>query len=60
MASAHLVLDERAARRWSGEAAPAAARWQRTFEASLGAIVPRDAFRPPPRLRGRTLVLHRR
>lgn len=58
--TAHLLVQTQAAARWSSPAAPAAARWQRTFTASLGLAVPRAAFRPPPRVDSRVLVLRRR
>jgi 23S rRNA (adenine-N6)-dimethyltransferase len=57
---AHLVLQEAAARRWAGPDAPAAARWHRAFTPSLGQQVPRTAFRPPPTVGARVLVLRRR
>jgi 23S rRNA (adenine-N6)-dimethyltransferase len=56
---AHLVLQEPAARRWAGPDAPAAARWQRAFTPSLGPHLPRTAFRPPPSVGARVLVLRR-
>jgi hypothetical protein len=46
--SADLVLPQHACRRWSGPDAPGAGRWQRRFSASVGPVVPRAAFRPPP------------
>ncbi len=58
--SAHLVLQEQAARRWASPAAPAAARWQRLFVPSLGRRVPPLAFTPPPHVPSRVLVLRRR
>lgn len=58
--SAHLVLQEQAARRWAGPSAPAARRWQSGFEPALGPRIPRTAFRPPPRVSTRVLVLRRR
>ena len=58
--SAHLVVQAQAATRWSSPAAPAAARWQRTFAVSVGVTVPRHAFRPAPMVDSRVLVLRRR
>ena len=58
--TAHVVLQQQAARRWSGSDAPAVARWGRTFTATLGPGVPRNAFRPPPQVDARVLVLRRR
>jgi 23S rRNA (adenine-N6)-dimethyltransferase len=57
--AAHMVLQEQAAVRWAGPAAPAAARWSATFVPSLGAKVPRRAFTPPPRVNARVLVIQR-
>jgi 23S rRNA (adenine-N6)-dimethyltransferase len=60
LVSAHLVVQAQAAARWSSASAPAATRWQRTYAASLGPVVPRRAFTPPPRVPNRVLVLRRR
>lgn len=60
LVSAHLVLQEQAARRWAGPSAPAVARWGRVFSATLGPRVPRRAFTPPPRIDARVLILQRR
>jgi 23S rRNA (adenine-N6)-dimethyltransferase len=57
---AHLVLQDAAARRWVGPGAPAAARWQHAFAASLGPVVPRRAFTPAPAVASRVLELRRR
>ncbi|HEY1737473.1 MAG TPA: rRNA adenine N-6-methyltransferase family protein [Acidimicrobiia bacterium] len=59
LASAHIVLQEQAARRWCSPTAPGAQRWQHTFEAALGRPVPRAAFRPAPAVPCRVLVLQR-
>jgi len=58
--TAHLVLLEGAARRWSSGRAPGATRWSQTHLASLGPALPRRAFTPPPRVAARVLVLRRR
>jgi 23S rRNA (adenine-N6)-dimethyltransferase len=58
--TAHLVLQEPAARRWAGPDAPAARRWRREIDASLGPRIPRHAFRPPPPVSSRVLILRRR
>ena len=55
--SAHLVLQQQAARRWSGPEAPGRARWSRSFTTGLGPVVPRTAFRPPPEVKARILVV---
>lgn len=60
LVGAHLVVQDQAAARWASPSAPAAGRWQRTFSASVGPVVPRRAFSPPPRVDSRVLVLHRR
>jgi 23S rRNA (adenine-N6)-dimethyltransferase len=58
--SAHLVVQEQAARRWASGSAPGAARWSRTHEVALGPRVPRRAFSPPPHVDARLLVVRRR
>lgn len=58
--TAHLVVQEAAARRWVGADAPGWRRWVATYEASLGEFVPRGAFMPPPRVAARLLVIVRR
>lgn len=60
LTAAHLIVQTQAAIRWASPEAPAAARWQRTFEATLGPLVPRRSFTPPPRVDSRILVLRRR
>jgi 23S rRNA (adenine-N6)-dimethyltransferase len=60
LVSARLVVQEQAARRWAGSAAPGVRRWVRTHHASLGPRVPRSAFDPPPRVHARVLVIERR
>lgn len=60
MRGAHLVVPWHAARRWSDAGAPGERRWSRTFSASLGAVVPRRAFVPPPPRDARLLVIRRR
>jgi 23S rRNA (adenine-N6)-dimethyltransferase len=59
LVSAHIVLQQQAARRWCSPTAPGARRWQHTFEVALGRPVPRAAFRPPPPVPCRVLVLRR-
>lgn len=60
MVSAHLILQEQAARRWVGPGAPGAARWMPRYETALGRRIPRRAFTPPPRVDSRVLVIRRR
>jgi 23S rRNA (adenine-N6)-dimethyltransferase len=59
LVSARLIVQDQAARRWSSQAAPAAARWQAAFVVEADGRVPRHAFVPPPRVDGRTLVISR-
>lgn len=60
MVTGHLVLQQAAVRRWSRPDAPGAGRWRWTFEAAPGRTIPRRAFRPPPTVDCRVLVLRRR
>lgn len=60
LTSAHLIVQSQAAARWASPSAPAASRWCRTFQASVGPVVPRRAFNPPPRVDSRVLVIRRR
>lgn len=59
LVSARLVLQEQAARRWAGPAAPGVQRWGRRYETALGPPVPRSAFVPPPRVPSRVLEVVR-
>jgi 23S rRNA (adenine-N6)-dimethyltransferase len=58
--TAHLVLQDQAARRWAGPTAPAAGRSVATFRLDVGRRLPRGAFRPPPAVPTRILVVRRR
>ncbi|CAA9256866.1 MAG: hypothetical protein AVDCRST_MAG20-2466 [uncultured Acidimicrobiales bacterium] len=60
LTSAHLIVQAQAAARWASPSAPAASRWSRTFQTSVGPVVPRRAFNPPPRVDSRVLVIERR
>lgn len=60
LVGAHLVLQAAAVRRWTGSGAPGAGRWRRAFDAEPGRPIPRRAFRPPPTVDCRVLVLRRR
>jgi 23S rRNA (adenine-N6)-dimethyltransferase len=60
LVTAHLVVPAHAATRWVGPTAPARQRWSRDFDVVLGARVPRQAFRPPPPVDARVLVIRRR
>lgn len=57
LVSAHVVVQEQAARRWAGPAAPAVTRWHTMFDVSLGPRIPRRAFAPCPRVDARVLVV---
>jgi 23S rRNA (adenine-N6)-dimethyltransferase len=46
--SARLLLDRRAALRWTSPDAPGRAQWGRRFDVAIGPVVPRSAFRPRP------------
>jgi 23S rRNA (adenine-N6)-dimethyltransferase len=59
LVSAHLVLQEQAAQRWASTTAPGYRRWARAFDVSVGARIPRRAFRPRPRVDVRVLVIRR-
>jgi 23S rRNA (adenine-N6)-dimethyltransferase len=60
LVSAHLVLQEQAARRWASTQAPGWNRWSRDHVAELGPAVPRAAFRPSPPVPARVLIVRRR
>ncbi|MBW3667805.1 MAG: methyltransferase domain-containing protein [Actinobacteria bacterium] len=57
--SAHLILQEQAAKRWAGPTAPGIGRWCRTHDVSTGRRIPRSAFDPAPPVDGRVLVVRR-
>lgn len=60
LVTAHVMVQEQMARRWSTPDAPAWARWSKVFAVSVGAPVPRAAFSPPPRVGVRVLEVRRR
>jgi 23S rRNA (adenine-N6)-dimethyltransferase len=60
MASATVVLEERAVRRWTGPAAPAGQRWAPVFEVVAGPPVQRRCFTPRPAVDARLLLIRRR
>lgn len=60
LVTAHVVLQQQVAKRWASARAPGWHRWTRLFEASLGPVIPRYAFRPPPRVNARVLHIRRR
>lgn len=59
LSTAHMVLQDAAARRWTRHDAPGAGRWQREFRVELGRAIPSHAFQPPPNVRSRVLVVRR-
>jgi 23S rRNA (adenine-N6)-dimethyltransferase len=59
LVSAHIVVKEQQARRWSAIDAPGAQRWQREFALDVGPRLPRDAFRPAPPCHARVLSIQR-
>lgn len=58
--SAHLVLQQQAARRWVTGAAPGSGRWAHEFQLAVGRTVPRSAFTPPPAVPSAVLQIRRR
>lgn len=60
LVAADLVLQRAVVRRWSDGSAPGAERWWREFRVQQGLLLPRTAFRPPPRVDSGVLVLRRR
>ncbi|MEX2255184.1 MAG: rRNA adenine N(6)-methyltransferase family protein [Acidimicrobiia bacterium] len=46
LSTADLVVPRHVAERWGSTRAPGVARWNATFEVTIGARVPRTAFRP--------------
>lgn len=60
MASASVVLEERAVRRWTGPGAPALQRWASEFEVVAGPSLPRRCFAPRPAVDVRLLLIRRR
>ena len=58
--AADLVLQRAVVRKYADGSAPGTARWDRTFTARPGLVLPRRAFRPPPQVDSTVLVLRRR
>jgi 23S rRNA (adenine-N6)-dimethyltransferase len=57
--TAHLVLQDQAARRWTGPPAARSRGRGATFDVGLGRRLPRSAFRPPPKVPCRVLAVRR-
>ena len=60
LVSADLVLQRQVVNRWTNHRAPAAARWSRYYDLSIGIRLPRKAFTPPPHVDSAVLVLRKR
>ena len=60
LVSADLVLQRQLVNRWANHDAPAAARWSRHYDLSIGIRLPRKAFTPPPHVDSAVLVLRKR
>lgn len=60
LATAHLVLPDWAVQRWTAPKAPASQRWSQTFDVRPGRLIPRHAFRPPPKGSSQVLIIQRR
>jgi 23S rRNA (adenine-N6)-dimethyltransferase len=58
--SADLVLQRAVVRRFADRRVPGANRWGQDFSLTAGVAIPRSAFRPPPRVDSRVLVIRRR
>jgi 23S rRNA (adenine-N6)-dimethyltransferase len=60
LVSADLVLQRQVVNRWVKHEAPAAARWGRYYDLSIGIRLPRKAFTPPPHVDSAVLQLRKR
>lgn len=58
--SADLVLQRAVVRRYSERGAPGERRWRRDYDVRRGLVLPRRAFRPPPRVDAAVLIIRRR
>ena len=59
LVTADLILPDHVARRWAGRQAPAASRWQGSFDPSLQFRLSPHAFRPPAPMATRVLRIER-
>jgi 23S rRNA (adenine-N6)-dimethyltransferase len=59
LVAADLVLQRAVVRRCADGSAPGARRWLRRWDLRPGRPIPRDAFRPPPRVDSAVLVVRR-
>lgn len=60
MVAADLVLQRAVVRRYVEGGAPGEGRWRRTWTVTQGRLLPRSAFKPPPRVDSAVLVARRR
>lgn len=60
LVSADLVLQRQVVNRWTGQRAPAANRWSRHYDLSIGIRLPRKAFSPPPHVDSAVLTIRKR
>jgi 23S rRNA (adenine-N6)-dimethyltransferase len=60
LVAADLVLQRQVVNRWTGHQAPAAPRWSRYYDLSIGLRLPRKAFTPPPHVDSAVLTIRKR
>ena len=60
LSAADLVLQRAVVRKYAGGGVSRPARWARAYQMRGGLMVPRRAFRPPPRVDSTVLVVRRR
>jgi 23S rRNA (adenine-N6)-dimethyltransferase len=60
LAAADLVLQRAVVRKYTAGGVSRPARWARAYQMRAGLMVPRRAFRPPPRVDSAVLVVRRR
>ena len=60
LAAADLVLQRAVVRKYADQRVPGAARRARVHRMSTGLVLPRHAFRPPPRVDSAVLVVRHR
>jgi 23S rRNA (adenine-N6)-dimethyltransferase len=60
LVAADLVLQRAVTQRYADRRVPGGPRFDRRFQLRLGQAVPRQAFRPPPRVDSAVLVVRRR
>jgi 23S rRNA (adenine-N6)-dimethyltransferase len=60
LVAADLVLQRQVVSRWASHQAPAASRWSRYYDLSIGLRLPRKAFTPPPHVDSAVLTIRKR